>query len=160
MSEKPWKEMTPAERSAHMAAGKARKAAQAAADAETIAAAPAVSVAKVTVPKDLFGSVELSDDEIADIYARARVKVAEEQKARKREAMMAAAIDEARREAGLIVVDPQDAEKLRLSEMVSITIDLPEGGAPDGVRLDQMCYRHGASYTVSRAVYETIRDIQ
>jgi hypothetical protein len=172
MTDTPWKDMTPEQRSARMAEGKRIKAAERAAMGEMIEReipndhfntsieSSSSNAVQIETPKDLFGSVDLTDDEIAAIYAEAVVKVAKERKAAKKAAMMDAALESARREAGLIVDQPKDLEAARLAELVTITIDLPEGGGPDGVRLDQHCYRHGLTYTVSRAVYETIIDIQ
>lgn len=158
MTEKSWKEMTGAERSAHMAAAKAAKRAAAAANPPEITE-PEAQRAQAGEP-NFFAPVELDDEEVLKIRAWAMAEAKKEQRQRKIDAMKAAALAEAREKMGLVVVPPEDAELARLNEMVSITIDLPEGGAPDGVRLDQRCYRHGVAYVVPRAVYETIIDIQ
>lgn len=190
MSEKPWKEMTPAERSAHMAAGKARAAAERAKGVPLSKLPPQAASTDVRLENagvltgainvsdeqaaeilgfhddpnerdlDFFAPVELDDDEVMKIRAWAMAEAKKEQLQRKRDAMKAAALAEAREQMGLVVTLPEDAERARLAEMVVHTVNLPEGGGPDGVRLDQMCYRHGLTYTVPRAVFETIIDIE
>lgn len=102
--------------------------------------------------------VELSDDEVLEIRAWALAEAKKEQKQRKVDAMKTAALEQARRDMGLL--GAKQLENERLNELVAVTIDLPEAGAPDGVRLDQHVFRHGLTYTVTRAVYETIMDIQ
>lgn len=160
MSEKPWKEMTPAERSAHMHAGRQRKAEERAA-AETVPIVePEAPPAQSEPDRDFFAPVELSDQEVLDIRAWALAQAKKEQKDRKIAAMKDAALAQAREQMGLVTMLPKDAEQARLAELVSHTINLPEGGGPDGVRIDQQCFRHGVTYTVTRAVYETIIDIE
>lgn len=162
---KPWKEMTGAEKSAHMAAAKKRKAAAAAVAAgqNSTAEMPPEPVRTVQSDKtDFFAPVELSDDEVVEIRAWALAEAKREQRERKIEAMKAAALAQAREEMGLVAPPkPKDLERARLDELVSVTIDIPEGGAQDGdfIWLDQKSFANGQTYTVTRAVFETIRDI-
>jgi len=171
---KPWKEMTGAEKSAHMAAAKKRKQAEREAAGlnasnDVVARPPEVAlepgldpVGNPRATPDFFAPVELSDDEVVEIRAWALAEAKREQRERKIEAMRAAALAQAREEMGLVEPPkPKDLERARLDELVSVTIDIPEGGARDGdfIWLDQKQYANGVTYTVTRAVFETIRDI-
>jgi len=63
----------------------------------------------------------------------------------------------ARADAGVLSADDhRRQEQIRLSEMMRVSINLPEF-APL-VRLDGRQYRHGTSHEVTRAVYETLVD--
>lgn len=162
MSEKPWSEMTPAERSAHMHLGRERRRRE---REEAAAAAPPIVEPEAELPlasePDFFAPVELTDAEVEQINAWALAEAKKEQKQRKVEAMKIAALASARERMGLVVVKPKDRELARLEELVSVTIDIPEGGARDGdfIWLDGKPFANGMTYPVTRAVYETIRDI-
>lgn len=164
MTDKPWNELTGAEKAARMAEGKRRKAEErvAAAAAPPLTANPNIVKIPTGEAPDFFAPVELSDDEVLEIRAWALAEAKREQKQRKVEAMKAAALAQAREEMGLVPPpSPKDAERARLDELVAVTIDIPEGGARDGdfIWLDQRQFANGVTYTVSRAQFETIRDI-
>lgn len=117
-------------------------------------------------PVDFFAPVELSDDEVEKIQAWALAEAKKEQKQRKIDAMKSVALEEARRKMGLVKTSYSDAEQARLKELVSWTVDLPEGGSRDGdfIWMDAgtpngMILRNGMTVTTTRAVYDSARDM-
>ena len=65
---------------------------------------------------------------------------------------------EARIEHGLIPADVlrSESEKARLAEKIRVRVNLPRGGGALGLRIDGRLFRHGQSYTVTRAEYESM----
>lgn len=113
-------------------------------------------------------AAELSDDELQQIMAEAMVAARAEMKAEKKRRAKEAALKIARARVGLtpgrqIAAEKEDA---RLNEIIMHRIDIPEAGAvsptgqPEGIRIDQKLYRLGVTYPMTRAVFETIRDIE
>jgi hypothetical protein len=106
----------------------------------------------------------LSDEEIVEIYAQARVKVANERKAARKKELMDRAVEEERRGLGLI---PQStAYRKWLDELVEIDIRIarlrrPNGSEapPDPILIDGRAFHHGRRETVTRAQAITLLDI-
>lgn len=94
----------------------------------------------------------LSAEEIEEIRAQARTTVLDEQKKAARDAMLAEALADARREAGMSTGDSAK------DEIVDCTLDLAEHS--DRITLNGMAYWHGQTYPVPRHVADTLRDIQ
>lgn len=106
----------------------------------------------------------LTDDEIAEIRAAAKAKVAAEQRAARKKRFMDAALEEARREAGAIPADEEFDRQMK--EEVSIFIDMPRlrkptGGehSPEPIIIDQRVFVPGRAYTVQRAQAEYLIDL-
>jgi hypothetical protein len=114
---------------------------------------------------------EISDAEIEAIRAEARRQVAEELRQEKIALLKRAALEEARRAAGLGPTqdDIAEAEDDRLNEEVLHTVNLPVkehsawgsqyGGRPH-ILLDGRLFFHGTPVRVTRAQMETLRDIE
>ena len=165
--EKPWSEMTAQERAFRIAEG--RRKSREARDAEVKAAPapetpPPVEEPDETVPvedppaEEDFGG--FSAEEMAKIRAEAR-RTVDAEIAKRRRSDRAAAMKDAieaeelrlRREAGLTNV---------MDDLVDITIDCP----PHSTCLilnfgtdEQKIYQHGGTYTVTRAVHDTLNEM-
>jgi hypothetical protein len=105
-----------------------------------------------------------TDEEIAEAFEAAKLKAAAEKKAAKRKALADKALQLSRIEAGLTpaAVAEKAAVDDRMNEMVTWRCDLPDEGHGihmNGLRVDQMIYVNGTTYTTTRAVFETARDI-
>jgi len=95
----------------------------------------------------------LSDDEIAKIYAEAKAKVAAERKAARRKIIMDKALEDERREAGMIPPETEHEEWLQQEAQISIV--LPALRQPNGrevtrdpILIDGKSFHHGRTYTV------------
>ncbi len=100
----------------------------------------------------------LTAKQIADIRVRARKEVEKEFLAEERRKLLAKEM-----EAERVRLAMHDNEHLsgRLSEKVSITIDIPEFSNVPWIQLNQPhgpCYCHGQRYTVPRHVAEQLRE--
>jgi hypothetical protein len=106
-----------------------------------------------------------SIDEIGEIFAQQKLKAEAEKKAARKKALTEKALHGARIEAGLVPTSSQDERERqdRMAEMVTWRVDLPDEGAGinglKGIGIDQMIYVDGTTYTTTRAVFETCRDI-
>jgi hypothetical protein len=107
-------------------------------------------------PEEPFDDV-LTAAEIAEIRKAARAKVDAERKNKHKKALMDAALDEFRREAGEI---PVDEEQRRYNEeMVTLHVSMPTlrkaaghgEHAPEPIIIDQKIFHSGRSYQVPRA---------
>ncbi len=109
--------------------------------------------------RDLGITDEFTEDELIAIRAEAAKKVADQLKKEKRDRLIRLEMDRERQRHGLPRLQPDiDREFLkRISEMVSYTINLPENA--DRLRIDGQQYFHGHTYQMSRALYDTARDI-
>lgn len=99
---------------------------------------------------------QLSLAEIDEIIAAERKRADEEKKKAATAAFRALALQRERIDAGLIPGDVMrdEAETKRLNEKIKIRISLPGSGAghrEHGLRVDQRLFRHGQTYTVTRA---------
>lgn len=99
----------------------------------------------------------LSNDEIEEIRARARKKVADEDKKERANKFYEAALNDARRAAG--IMDPAEEYRQEMAEQVRVFIDLPRlrkaaGGelAPDPIIIDQRMFVAGQVYEVERGL--------
>lgn len=157
---------------------KAKEAAEA--EVEEIFEAPAVAVAEPIepaveeigepAPLDDFGRFLLtldaetrgllSDVDLRVIYEVETKRALEEKKAQAKLAVKARAERHAKAVAGLTPAASleQQAWQDRMNEKVRFTPDLPEFGDV-GLRIDQMIYIHGRTVTVTRAQYDSYRDI-
>jgi hypothetical protein len=102
----------------------------------------------------------LTEDELRDIYEQQMAKAKAEKRAAAKKAAADRALSHARVESGLMPAEAIEAAKVRdrMNEMVRFTVDLPELG-DTGLRIDQMIYLHGHTYTLPRAKYESYREI-
>lgn len=101
----------------------------------------------------------LSDAEIAEIYAQAKKKVAEERRKQRVKAIYDKALNEERKNAGLL--DRSEEERAQLSALTQVTIDLPRFRNQRDIpylRIDGRGFYHGRTYTVTvaeaRSIYE------
>lgn len=106
----------------------------------------------------------LEDDEIAEIQARAKRDVDKERKKERAKKLYAAALAEARREAGTMPAD--EAFAAEMDETVMIYIDLPRlrkanGGEvdPDPIMIDQRIFQPGHTYEVARGLAIYLNDL-
>lgn len=102
----------------------------------------------------------LDEDELLAVYAQAKAKVAADRKAALKKRALERAIEAEQIAAGIIPTASAErkAEEKRLAEMVTVNIDLPEGGNPV-ILMDQHAYHHGQQYTVTRATAECINEM-
>lgn len=108
----------------------------------------------------------LSLDELRDIYTAQVAKAMAEKKAAKKKAASDLASNAARMEAGLVPMATREAMETtrRNAELVRFTVELPPAGdqgevSDIGLRIDQKVYLHGHTYTLTRAQYDTFREI-
>lgn len=103
----------------------------------------------------------LTAAELSEIRKAARTKVRDELRAAARKALLEREIDRVRQEQGLPRLQPTvDKERAaRLAEIVPHTIDLPEGGGV-AIRIDGQMLYHGRTYDLTRAVYDSVREIE
>lgn len=109
---------------------------------------------------------QLSLDELRDIYAVQVAKALAEKKSQKKKAASELAANAARMEAGLVPMATREAMETtrRNNELVRFTVELPPAGdqgevADIGLRIDQKVYLHGHTYTLTRAQYDTFREM-
>jgi hypothetical protein len=102
----------------------------------------------------------LGEDELRRIYAENEKKALEEKRTARRQVARERALQHAKIEAGLMPVTAIEHQKWldRMNEKVSFVVDLPEF-SDVGLRIDGIIYLHGFRYTVTRAQYESFRDI-
>lgn len=124
---------------------------------------PEIAVLEPEAEEPQAESVEdiLSQDEIAEIYAQAKLKVRAERKKLARDTMMKAALEEEMRDAGII--PPETEHQKWLAETVQVTISLPpyvglrgRRFPPDPIRIDQRMFHSGHTYSVPRAQAMTL----
>jgi len=108
----------------------------------------------------------LSIDELREIYAAQVAKAFAEKKAAKKKSASEQAMHAARMEAGLVPMATREAMETarRNAELVRFTVELPpagdQGEVPDiGLRIDQKIYLHGHTYTLTRAQYDSFREM-
>ena len=106
----------------------------------------------------------LSDEEIAEIYAQARLKVANERKAKRKKEIEAQALESERREAGLVA--PATEYQKWLNQETEIEIRIMAARTPSGqeaprdpIRLDGRIFQHGRREIVTNAQAKTLLDI-
>lgn len=99
----------------------------------------------------------LSNEEIAEIEARAKKKELEDRKKERAKKLYDAALDQARRSAG--TMDPEEEFRQDMEERVRIFIDLPRlrrasGGElpPDPIVIDQRMFVSGQTYEVDKGL--------
>ena len=102
----------------------------------------------------------LNEDELRDIYDQQLAKAKAEKRAAAKKAVTERALQHARVESGLMPAEAIEAAKTRdrMAEQVRFTVDLPELG-DFGLRIDQNIFLHGFTYTVTRAQYDSFREI-
>jgi hypothetical protein len=102
----------------------------------------------------------LTDGELRDIFEQQQAKAKAERKVALKKAATERAARHARIESGLMTPADEAAAALRdrMAEMVRFTVDLPELG-DYGLRIDQQVFLHGFTYTVTRAQYDSFREM-
>jgi hypothetical protein len=144
------------ERLAELADMRARKAAKAAAAAPPAEQPMSLADLGIVPAEEPFDDV-LTAAEIAEIRKAARAKVEAERKNKHKKALMDAALDEFRREAGEIPVDEE--QRKYNEEMVTLHVSMPTlrkaaghgEHAPEPIIIDQKIFHSGRSYQVPRA---------
>jgi hypothetical protein len=108
------------------------------------------------LPADL--AVLITDAELEKIENEEIEKAIASKKRQALADVRALASAEARIEHGLIPADVlrDETEKARLAERVRVKVNLPRGGGALGLRIDGRLFRHGQTYTVTRAEYESM----
>lgn len=108
----------------------------------------------------------LSDDELRDIYNAQLAAKQAEKKARAKKAIIEKAGHAAAIAAGLLPQAQQDEleRQRRMNEMVEVRIEMPpadeNGGLPDiGFRVNGRIFLHGFRYTVTRDVYDSLKEM-
>ena len=107
----------------------------------------------------------VSDEELEEIERAAAAEAKEKQRKQVLADAKAAARHHAAVEYDLISADTlrSDAERARLAEPRTFTINLPGDGAGhkgrSGIRVDGFLYENGRTYTRSTAVFESLRSI-
>lgn len=107
----------------------------------------------------------LDDAELRVIYDDQQLKAREERRAAAKKAVADRALTAARIAEGII--KPATAEDLawkeRMAEIVEFEVDMPglgEGLVDIGQRIDQKIFLHGRRYRLSRAQFDSMRDMQ
>ncbi len=170
--EKPWKELTPTERSQRMREGKLAKKAEREAEAaavpamvEPVRTRPQTDIARLReqylqgIDPEVAGLI--TDDELLEIVAQEDKRAADERKKLALADIRAMAKQRARVGQNLIPASElrSEAEAARLNEMVTFRVNLPRGGGAKGFRIDGRMYQNGLVYTETRAVFESLREI-
>jgi U3 small nucleolar ribonucleoprotein component len=146
-----------ATRAARKAAREAKAARREAAESKPVAEEPMTLADLGLAPADDPFDDVLTAAEISEIRKAARTKVDAERKNKHKKALMDAALEEYRREAGEI---PLDEEQRKYNEeMVTIRVSMPTlrkaaghgEHAPEPIILDQKIFHSGGTYTVPRA---------
>lgn len=103
--------------------------------------------------RDLF-----TEDELRETFEAQQKKAREERRMLAKKALTDKALISARIVEGVVPAETADMIRWRerMSEIVPITIDLPEMG-DIGLRVDQTIYLHGVTYHVTRAQAESMR---
>jgi len=108
----------------------------------------------------------LPDADLRKIYSEAMARALEERRQKRRAAAAEIAASTARIAAGLVPAEQQEAMNLlrRNSELVNFRVELPPAGnngeAPDiGLRIDGRIYLDGQNYQLTRAQYDSYREI-
>lgn len=173
-----WKDMTPEQRAARVAAMKAGKARERAAPriarphepilpADNSFDEPMVAVEDEFDPdtEALIKDGLITRDEVIQLRIDAKAKVATERKAAAKKTMLAHLVEQERRAAGLL--SPESENQKWLDEIVHVQVMLPAlkpapgHGAPTApypIVLDGKTFHHGRNYAVTRAVALTLYD--
>lgn len=108
---------------------------------------------------------KFSEEELRDILGVAKQKALDQKMEAARKSITLRAATQARIAAGLVDAEVlrSEEEQARLDEQVTFRVRLPSEGSGHkkrGIYLDGICYEHGRMYTRSRAVFETVNEIQ
>jgi hypothetical protein len=108
------------------------------------------------LPADLAALI--TDEELEKIEREETDKAIASKKKQALSEIRALASAEARIEHGLIPADVlrSEAEKARLAQKRKIKVNLPRGGGALGLRIDGRLFRHGQTYEVTTAEFESM----
>lgn len=174
MATKPWNELTPEEQEARLAAEEQEDFPtpeivypDPAEDPDTDSAEVEDTGFRLFLATLDLETRKLPDDELRQIYNEQQKVALEEKRATGRRIARELALSAARTAAGLVPRAAADAIELARhnSQPMKFTVDLPYSGengeVPDvGLRVDQKIYLHGTTMRVTRAQFDSMREMQ
>lgn len=108
----------------------------------------------------------LSEDELRTIFEEQQKRARDEKKALVKKRLVEQALHVAKVHEGLLPQSAKDEadRQRRMNELVTFQVELPPTGENGeigdiGIRIDQRIYLHGWTYTVTRAEFDSLRDI-